>query len=59
MSKEIINITADTKELCEKLARGVWAVCPDAEIRLFYQVEYVLFCGPTAGVGGAASYFQV
>lgn len=52
MPKEIIEIRANTKEKAETLARGVWAVCPDAEIKLFYPISWVP-CS-ARGVAGSA-----
>lgn len=52
MNKEVIDIKAGTKEMAEKLARGVWAVCPDAEIRLFYPISWQ---GPSAYPGAAGA----
>lgn len=34
MVKELIEIRACSKEMAERLYRGVLAVCPDADIRL-------------------------
>lgn len=52
MKKDVIDIKAESKEMAEKLARGVWAVCPDAEIRLFYPRTWQ---GPSAYQGAAGA----
>lgn len=54
MSKEIIEIRADNKEKAEMLARGVWAVCPDAEIRIFYPISWAYGSGAGGAYGAGA-----
>ncbi|EPY5238605.1 hypothetical protein NFJ68_18790 [Klebsiella aerogenes] len=51
MSKEVITIKAQSQEMAEKLARGVWAVCPDAEIKLSYPKPWLFTCQITSWVG--------
>ncbi|ELB7364643.1 hypothetical protein [Klebsiella pneumoniae] len=51
MSKEVITIKAQSQEMAEKLARGVWAVCPDAEIKLSYPKPLLFTCQITSWVG--------
>lgn len=51
MSKEVITIKAQSQEMAEKLARGVWAVCPDAEIKLSYPKPCLFTCQITSWVG--------
>lgn len=51
MSKEVITIKAQSQEMAEKLARGVWAVCQDAEIKLSYPKPWIFNCQITSLVG--------
>ncbi|HBQ8740422.1 TPA: hypothetical protein L9B09_003773 [Klebsiella pneumoniae] len=51
MSKEVITIKAQSQEMAERLARGVWAVCPDAEIKLSYPKPWLFTCQITSWVG--------
>lgn len=52
MAKEIVEIRAHSKEMAERLYRGVWAVCPDADIRLWWP-------GINTVIGRNASQFGV
>lgn len=51
MSKEVITIKAQSQEMAEKLARGVLAVFPDAEIKLSYPKPWIFTCQITSWVG--------
>nr|DAL65917.1 MAG TPA_asm: hypothetical protein [Caudoviricetes sp.] len=51
VEKEIIEIRANSKEMAERLRRGVWAVCPDADIRLWWP-------GINTAIGRNASGFK-
>ncbi|EPY4576224.1 hypothetical protein FMK65_07820 [Klebsiella variicola] len=51
MNKEVITIKAQSREMAEKLARGVWAVCPEAEIKLSYPKPWLFTCQITSWVG--------
>ncbi|WP_130958652.1 hypothetical protein [Klebsiella pneumoniae] len=51
MSKEVITIMAQNQEMAEKLARGVWLVYPDAEIKLSYTKLWLFTCQITSWVG--------
>ena len=52
MAKEIVEIRAHSKEMAERLRRGVWAVCPDADIRLWWP-------GINTAIGRNASRFGI
>ena len=50
MSKEVITIRLKAKRW-RRSWRGVWAVCPDAEIKLSYPKPWLFTCQITSWVG--------
>ncbi|MGK9174162.1 hypothetical protein KXR87_13155 [Yokenella regensburgei] len=55
MEKQTIVIRANSKEMAEKLYRGVWAVCPDADIQLHWPGMNVAYGRQASSFKGSAT----